>query len=134
MSRGIQYIPQLKVYYDGDRDVYVNEYGKVVTLGDIYGPEPASEKSGRLTLSSLNVSLTTVVQIIAFVVAVVTQYNVLQNKIDDNANQLDVYKTLTDEKIAEITALRSELKTTHAEISLLNDVVNNLQLRIAIKK
>jgi hypothetical protein len=122
------------MYYDGDRDVYVNEHGKVVTPGDMFPQDSEIEKGGRLSLSNLNVSLATVLQIIAFVVAVVTQYNVLQNKIDDNTNQLGVYKTLTDEKISEITVLRNELKTTHAEISLLNEVVNNLQLRVAIKK
>lgn len=154
MGKAVQYIPQLGVYYDEERDIYIDEHGNFISPAhmkssslslkkakDLEKQEAVDEevkddspKDNKFSLSNLKVSITTVVQVITFTAAVMGQYSALQNSISDNATQLTLYKTITDEKIAEIATLKTELKSVRAEVAITTDALTALQIRLASRK
>lgn len=154
MGKAVQYIPQLGVYYDEERDIYIDEHGNFISpehmkssslslkkAKDLEKQEAVNEevkddspKDNKFSLSNLKVSITTVVQVITFTAAVMGQYSALQNGISDNATQLTLYKTITDEKIAEIATLKTELKSVRAEVAITTDALTALQIRLASRK
>lgn len=150
MGKAVQYIPQLGVYYDEERDIYIDEQGNFISPDHVKSSSLSLKKAkdletselkvesrrnnNKFSLSNMKVSISTVVQVVTFTAAVMGQYSALQNSISDNATQLTLYKTITDEKVAEIATLKNELKAVRAEVEITSEALTALQIRLASKK
>ena len=140
----LQYIPKLKLYYNKITDEYVTGQGLVVDHSNISVVSESDDEDSALVVprkkslfsfDGMHVSIATVIQVIALTAAIYTQYNALTDGISANDTQLKLYKVANDEKMANLQVLQTEVEKLHAEISLQEDMIKSIQMRLAsIKK
>ncbi len=118
--------------YDIEKDIYTNQFGHVVNIqkknkrhaDNIDGYSASANKKQPLSLESMHLSLSSVVQIIAVCIAIVTQYNILENKLTAISNSLD------DKDLA-IKQLQLDNKQLLSRVELNESIINNMQYRLA---
>jgi hypothetical protein len=142
-----KYIPSLNLYHDEENNVFYNEGGYIIDVSkrnkritdkpsmwnnppDIRLPVESKNKSG-FSLENLNLSASSVFQIVAICVAISTQYNIIENKIKEFDYKLDNIKAIIAEKDVTIQALNQELKQIKAQMAISDNVIDNMQYRLS---
>ena len=132
----IEYIPQLDMYFDKQRNIYVDKHGAFINPDDERAPidDDDNKKDDKMNVNNLKLPISTVIQVITFTIAVISQYNILKNGIDDSNTQLTLYKTSSESKLSEITEIKSEVKSLRAQVEIQQEVINALQVKLANKR
>jgi hypothetical protein len=136
-SNEVEYIPQLDVYFDKQRNIYVDKHGAFINPEDERAPvdeDDKNKKADNMNVNNLKLSISTVVQVITFTIAVISQYNILKTGIDDSNTQLTLYKTSNESKFADFTEIKNEVKTLKAQVELQQEVINSLQVKLSNKR
>lgn len=149
-----QYIPRLNLYYDPHIDVYYNTDGYIIDVSsknkrrsdpdNIWQRPPDVEdlpiepikpkKSNVFSLDNINISGSNMVKIIGVTVAIVSQYNIFENKLQDIDTKMEALKVAIVEKDNAIQSLHQDLKQIRSQTDLNNELINNMQIRLASKK
>ena len=94
----------------------------------------SEEEEDHIHVEKIKLNLSTVVQIIAFIIAAVTQYNVVSNEIDDNKHQLHLLSTSLDTANMRIKELEGNINRLESENALSNELINGIQIRLSVDK
>ncbi len=141
------YIPSLRLYYDESTESYYNEMGYMIDVlkhnkrhtdqpnmwsnpPDIAIPEQYKSKSA-FSMENMHLSATSVFQIVAICVAITTQYNLIENKINQVDYKLENLKVMIAEKDANIQSLHQELTQIKAKVDINDKSIDNLEFRIS---
>lgn len=125
----LQYIPQLQLYYDTNRNIYLNPDGTPAHTAAI--PHQRISDVNEESLNNIRVNLATVTKIIAVVAAIVLQYSVLTNKITDSAEKIQTANTnitQSDKKIKELELIINKLES---QLTITSELINQLQIHIS---
>lgn len=96
--------------------------------------EQDSDEEEHLHVEKIKLNLSTVVQIVAFIIAVVTQYNVVSNEIDDNKHQIQLLSTSLDTANTRMKELEGNINRLESENALTNELINGIQIRLSVSK
>lgn len=149
MAKQLKYIPKLNVFYDVENDAYYTDKG--FKIDPTIHNKRASDRSERemapdvnieririvedtddkLSMDSLSVAPSDVIKIIAFVIAVVSQYYIMESKITAVEYKLENLKTAVDDKSAMISELSSDIKKLNAEIAVQTSMMDSLHFKFA---
>jgi hypothetical protein len=124
----LQYIPQLQLYYDNNRNIYLNLDG--TTAHTVANPHRVSDVSEE-SLNNIRVNLATVSKIIAVVAAIVLQYSVLTNKIADSAEKIQTVNTNISQSDKKIKELELTINKLESQLTITSELINQLQIHMS---
>jgi hypothetical protein len=82
----------------------------------------------------MNVSATTVIHILAVGIAIATQYNIFENKLNDIQYNIENYKQINIDKDANIQSMAHEIKQLESQLALTNSIIDSMQIRMSTMK
>lgn len=126
LSGNIKYISQLDLWYDESSDTYLNEAGD-----SVQSPSSKKVESKIVSLGNTKLSTSTTIQVIAFVVAATTQYNVLSNDITSLKASISSLTTQNSTLSDTIKQLTKEQIKLNAQDSIHSDNIDDIQRKIA---
>jgi hypothetical protein len=131
-NKELQYIPQLNLYYDANRDVYMNEDGYVINTQTYSGrPTNNAKINDDTSLSSMKFDLHSVIKIVSATVLVVGQYYVIDGKFKDmNYSIQSVEKELNLHKDT-MADTSHQLNILTAQQGLQGEILNSIQVKMA---
>lgn len=124
----LQYIPQLQMYYDHNRKLYLYPDGSVAH--NMTQPLIRAQENIDEPLDNIRVNLATVAKIIAVVAAIVLQYAVLKNKIDDSAEKIQTASANITQNEKKIKDLESTINKLESQITITNELINQVQIHM----
>lgn len=125
----LQYIPQLRLFYDTERNIYLTLDG--LPVQNTVTPQPRAQDVNEEPLNNIRVNLATVSKIIAVVAAIVLQYSVLTNKIDDSAEKIQTANTNITQGDKKIKELELTVNKLESQLTITNELINQLQIHIS---
>lgn len=134
---GLTYISQINLWYDEANNVYLDEFGEEAAPR-VFKRRKADRDDGdhkkHFSLDAVTLSGTQIVQLVILIAAVVTQYNVISNKILELEHKITTVQT-TDEQYNQVTKdLQKQANALESQLVLTNESLNNLQYRISSTK
>jgi hypothetical protein len=120
----LQYIPQLQLYYDSSRQIYLTPEGNVANMTHTH--QPADDQ----TLNAVKLDSSTVVKIVGFVAMLVMQYALLINKIDDNTEKIQTANTAASQNDKRVKELETNFSKLESQVTISNEIVNQLQIHV----
>ena len=121
----LQFIPQLQLYYDPIRRIYLEQDGAVAN-----GPMRHQANDDQ-QLTNVKIDSGTVVKIVGVAAALVMQYAVLVNKIDDNTEKLQTANTNATQLEKRIKELETNFNKLESQVTISNELINQLQIHVA---
>ena len=138
------HIPSLNLYYDATNDVYMNDQGLVVDMSKknkrasdkphawhMVNHDDVHAKKAPFSLENMNLSATSVVQIVAVCIAIVTQYNMVENKITELQYKLESIQNSEHDKDSDTQKLQQDIKQLKSQLELDESIINTMQYRIS---
>lgn len=125
----LKYIPQLDLYYDEAKEIYLSDDGYVVNR-NMYNKR-ASDKKEAGGLDSMKFDLASVIKIVSVTSFIVGQYYVFDGKFRDVKYDLKTAESKVDALHETISDLQRQNAQITAQQNLQNELYNNLQLKIA---
>jgi hypothetical protein len=107
-----------------------DNYGK----GKIVMQKVDDEDDEHIPIEKIKFNFTTMLQIIALIIAIVTQYNVVSNEIDANKAQIQLVTSNLDVANSRIKVLESTITKLEAQNILTNEIINGIQIRLSVEK
>jgi hypothetical protein len=129
----VRYIPQLNLWYDDAKCVYLNEHGAVVDAMQSQH-KTIQHDTKQFSLDNVKVSGAVVLQIIGITIAVVTQYNLLSTKISDLENKIDDISKVNTDNGENVKLLQHEVTRINAQEAVNADIINTMQYKLVSKK
>lgn len=124
----LQYIPQLQLYYDHNRKLYLNPDGSVAY--NMLPTNPRAQENIDEPLDNIRVNLATVTKIMVAVAAIVLQYAVLTNKIDDSAEKIQTATTNITQNDKKIKDLEATINKMESQLTITNELINQIQIHM----
>lgn len=124
----LQYIPQLQLYYDNNRNIYLNLDG---TPAHMAANQQRASDVNEESLNNIRVNLATVSKIIAGVAAIVLQYSVLTNKIADSAEKIQTANTNISQSDKKIKELELTINKLESQLTITSELINQLQIHMS---
>lgn len=107
-----------------------DNYGK----GKIVMQKVDDEDDEHIPIEKIKFNFTTMLQIIALIIAIVTQYNVVSNEIDSNKTQIQLVATNLEAANDRIKVLENNITKLEAQNILTNEIINGIQIRLSVEK
>lgn len=79
------------------------------------------------SLESLHISPALLFQIVSVVVAIITQYNMLENRIIALESQLKS----SDDKITQLTEIQHDIERLKSQDAIYSEMINSIQIKMA---
>lgn len=79
------------------------------------------------SLESLHISPALLFQIVSVVVAIITQYNMLENRII----ALESQSKSNDDKITQLTEIQHEIERLKSQDAIYSEMINSIQIKMA---
>lgn len=121
----LQFIPQLQLYYDPVRKIYLTPEGTVAN-----GPQTRHQGTED-PLNNIKFDPGTTTKIVGFAVALVMQYAVLVNKIDDNTEKLKTANTTMEQTEKELKELETKFNKLESQLTITTELINQIQIHMS---
>lgn len=134
----LKYIPQLNLYYDEVRNVYLDESGCLVNYGrranDMHDYGRRATDVQEPSLHSMKFDLATVIKVIGITTAIVGQYYMFDDKVKSLSYEIQSAKKDLDIFKENLTETQHNITNLSAQQSIQLDVLNNMQIKLATMK
>jgi hypothetical protein len=125
-----QFIPQLQLWYDPVRKIYLTPDGSVanVTTNPVHPSVPQHHVDDNV--ADLKFDASTVVKIVGFVAALAMQYAILITKIDDNAEKIQATNSKIEQTEKSIKELGTNFNKLESQVTISTELINQLQIHM----
>ena len=122
----LEFIPQLQLYYDPVRKIYLTPEGTVAN-----GPTSHRHQNAEDPLNNIKFDPGTTTKIVGFAAALVMQYAVLVNKIDDNTEKLKTANTTIEQTEKELKELETKFNKLESQLTITTELINQIQIHMS---
>lgn len=131
----LKYVPKLNLFYDEERNVYLNESGHVVRqqTPTRRATDGIPQVKTGFSFSKMNFDTATVVQIIVLTTAAITQYYMMDSKIKDSGYELRALNTTVNNLNETVKEQQKTIGQLNAQVVMQSEILNALQIKVAAK-
>ena len=86
-----------------------------------------NQKNKTWSLESIHISPALLFQIVGVVIAIVTQYNMLENRIIELESQAKLH----EDKITQLTEIQHDIERLKSQDAIFSEMINSIQIKMA---